>query len=69
MFYRIKNNSVSDYADYEYADDCLYTDLCTMSYFDKHRDDYIVENNQIKINPDLNTITAGKREEQFKKKW
>lgn len=69
MFYRIIDNKIRDYADYEYAQGCLFTDLCTMSEFDKNPDFYIIDDGQIKLNPDLDNILAKKREDQFKKEF
>ena len=69
MFYRIKDNKIQDYADYEYAQGCLFTDLCTMSDFDKNPDFYIIDDGQITLNPNLDNILAKKREEQFKKEF
>lgn len=69
MFYRIKNNQIYDYADYEYAQGCKYTDLCTMKEFDKNKDNYVVTDEQIIINPNLENILAQKRQQQFEKEF
>ena len=42
MYYRIKNDNVYDYADYEYESDCLVTDLCTMAEFQQYPGKWIV---------------------------
>ena len=65
MFYRIKDNKVYDYSDYEYAQDCLFTGLCSMKAFEENRDNYIVENGQIIVAPNLDEILAEKRKEWF----
>lgn len=65
MFYRIKNNEVLDYADYEYAKDCLFTDACTMAEFDANKKYYAVENNQIKLCDNAEEMKAQDRQEQF----
>ena len=65
MFYRLKDSKIYDYADYEYAKDCLFTNICTMKTFEENRDDYIIENNalvHISENPEL---LAQKRKSQF----
>ncbi len=69
MFYRIKNNEIYDYADYEYADDCKYTDLCTMKHFDENKGNYILCDDQIVINPELDNILAQRRKEKFEKEF
>ena len=53
MFYRIKDNQVLDYADFKYAEDCLETDLCTMREFDINKDNFIVSDGEIAINPNI----------------
>ena len=65
MYYRIKDNEIFDYADYEYAKECQFTALCTMSEFDKNKDNYIISNGQIILNPDLEQILQRKRQQQF----
>lgn len=69
MFYRIKNNEVYDYADYEYAPDCKYTSLCTMQVFDKDKDNYIISCGEIIVNPNLCDLLANKRQAQFEKEF
>ena len=65
MFYRIKDNKIYDYADYEYAQDCLFTNICSKKVFEENRDCYVIENGQIAVAPDLDEILAEKRKEEF----
>ena len=67
MFYRIRENKIYDYADYQYANDCLYTDVCSMIEFDKNNDNYCVENGEIKQIPNLDNVIAKRRQEKFEK--
>ena len=69
MFYRIKNNKLSDYADYAYASDCLYTDICTMEGYNAEPEIYEVSDGQIKLIPNSNDILAQKRQIQFEKEF
>lgn len=65
MFYRIKDNNIYDYADYEYADDCLFTDICSMKVFETNPENYIIEDGLIK-NAGIEII-AERRKNQFEK--
>ena len=75
MFYRIKNNKVLDYADYEYEADCLYTELCTMKEFEENPDKYIAADikeddtdkivKKLILNPQWNEIQSEKRKVKF----
>lgn len=82
MFYRIKNDTVYDYADHKYTDDCLDTDLCTESEYSEHPNKYIVADVEIEpseegeepqtvkqliINPDYEEEEAERREAEFNK--
>lgn len=65
MFYRIRDNKVYDYADYEYAQDCLFTNICTKKIFEENPDNYVIENGQIIVAPNLDELLAEKRKEWF----
>ena len=67
MFYRLKDNTIYDYADYEYAKDCLFTDICTMQSFEENREIYIIENGQINLAENPEKIIAMKRKKEFEK--
>ncbi len=69
MFYRIKDNEVLDYADYMYANDCLETNLCTMREFDVEKDNYVVLNGELAVNPNLDEIIKSKRKAQFEREF
>ena len=51
MFYRIKENRLYDYADYEYAEDCLETDIITQAELDAHPNKVIVKGGVLVLNP------------------
>ena len=65
MFYRLKENNIYDYADYEYAKDCLFTNICTMKSFENNREIYTIKNGQIAIVDDVENVLAQKRKKEF----
>jgi len=65
MFYRIKDNKIYDYADYEYASDCLSTNLCTMQSFQKNADIYEIIDGEIALASNYKEILAQKKQKQF----
>ena len=65
MFYRVKDNKIYDFADYEYAKDCLFTNICTMKTFEENRDFYKIENGQIELVSDTDSIIVQKRRKEF----
>lgn len=67
MFYRIRENKIYDYADYEYSKGCLHTDLCTMAEFERNKDNYSFENGQIDLIPNLEAVIIQRRKKQFEK--
>ena len=75
MFYRIKNDKVYDYADYEYEKDCLMTDLCTMSEYAENPEKFIIcidmaDNKQKLVqNPNWQGIIIEKRKDKFYKQF
>lgn len=57
MFFRVKENKIYDFADYKYENDCLFTELCTMSEYQKTPNKYIVSDVEAEIDvPDYETI-------------
>lgn len=69
MFYRIRDNKLYDYADYEYANDCLQTDKCTMMEFDRNRENYLIDNGELKELPNLPEVIAERRKNNFEKEF
>lgn len=65
MFYRLKNNEIYDYADYEYAANCLFTNICTMKSFEENKDLYIIENGVISRTPNAEEVREQKRKSEF----
>lgn len=65
MFYRIKENALYDYADINYADDCLETDIITQSELDLHPNKVIVQNGVLVLNPNYEQEKAQRREDEF----
>ena len=65
MFYRLKENNIYDYADYEYANDCLFTNICTMKSFENNRDIYTIKNGQLAVVDDVENVLAQKRKKEF----
>lgn len=43
MFYRIKENKLFDYADYQYDEECLETDITNSSYLDSNQDQFEIQ--------------------------
>lgn len=69
MFYRIKDNDIYDYADYEYAIDCLCTELCTREDFEKNRDIYIISDGKIEQVQNPEEVIAQRRKAEFEKEF
>ncbi len=69
MFYRILNNKIYDYADYEYANDCLYSNLCTMAEYQKNPDIYMISGGKLDYIPNYQEMIINKRQEQFEKEF
>lgn len=65
MFYRLKDNNIYDYADYEYADDCIYTNLCTLKSFENNREIYTIKDGQIEVVDNVDNVLAQKRKKEF----
>ena len=69
MFYRVQNEKLLDYADFEYADNCLETDIITQAELDEHPDKVIVQNGVLVLNPNYETIEAEQRQADFESKF
>ena len=55
MFYRIKENKLYDFADYEYEDNCLETDIITQEELTQYPNKAIVQDGILVLNPDFET--------------
>ena len=58
MYYRLKDNKLYDYADYQYASDCQETDIITQKQLDKDRRQIIVEEYEEEITIDDEPVTV-----------
>lgn len=65
MYYRIKNNDLYDYADYNYTNDCLFTDIITPQELNEHRNKVIVVNGKLQLNPDYENEETQQRQLNF----
>ena len=63
MFYRIEENKLYDFADYEYAENCLETDIITQAELAQFPNKVIVVDGELILNPEFET-----EEEQKEKK-
>lgn len=66
MFYRIKDNTIYDYAQHKYGDDCLETDIVTQAQLDNDKSLVIVQDGVLILNPNYDIEQTTKREEAFK---
>lgn len=69
LYYRIQNKKLFDYANYQYAEDCLETNIITQSELDEHSNKVIVQNGIIVLNPNYDAEQAAKREADFNKSF
>ena len=60
MFYRVKNDTLLDFADTKYIDDCLYTEIITQEELSKDIEQVIVQNGQLILNPNYEAEQAQK---------
>lgn len=65
MFYRIQNEKLLDYADFEYADNCLETNIITQPELDEHPNKVIVQNGALVLNPNYEQEEAQKERERI----
>lgn len=64
MFYRIKDNRLYDYADYQYAEGCLETNIITQLELDEHPNKVIVKNGTLVLNPNYEKEEEEKEKER-----
>ena len=69
MFYRINNNKLTDFAEYEYSDECLETDIITAEELEAHPNKVIVSGDVIVLNPDYEQEEAQARQADFEAKF
>lgn len=69
MFYRIKENKLYDYANYQYSNDCLETNIITQDELDVHPNKVIVEGGVLVLNPDYEQEETNKRKADFESKF
>jgi len=69
MFYRIQNEKLLDYADFEYANNCLETNIITQTELDEHPDKVIIQDGVLVLNPNYETIEAAQRQADFESKF
>ena len=67
MFYRVKNKELYDYADYEYAEGCLFSNICTVKQFEENKSRYIINENKIDIISEKEE--EQQKQEQFEKEF
>jgi hypothetical protein len=65
MFYRVNNNKLIDYADYEYIEGCKETDIITQQELDEHPNKVIVEDNELVLNPNYEEEEDQKERERI----
>lgn len=64
MFYRIKENKIRDYADYQYAEDCKETSIITQAELDAHPNKVIIQDDVLVLNPNYEEEEAEKEAER-----
>lgn len=69
MFYRVKNGSVMDYANWEYAEDCKYIENLTVVDYELNLLRYIVdsETDELIVNPNYEAEEEARRKEEIAK--
>lgn len=65
MYYRLNNDKLMDYADFEYAENCLETDIITQAELDSHPNKVIVEDGALVLNPNYEAEEAQKEAERI----
>lgn len=65
MYYRLNENNLMDYADYEYAEDCLETHIISQVELDLHPNKVKVQNGQLIINPNYKAEEQAKEQERI----
>ena len=65
MFYRIEENKLYDFADYEYAENCLETDIITQEELNNYPNKVIVQDGVLVLNPDFEAEEEQKEKERI----
>lgn len=65
MWYRAEKDSIIDYSNYKFSDEYKYTDIITKSELDRDIDLIIVEDYNIKLNPNYLEIKEKKEKERI----
>lgn len=65
MFYRILDNKVRDYADYEYAEDCLFTDAVTQTEYTLCPNKVLLVEGELVLNPNWEEEQAQKERQRL----
>lgn len=65
MYYRIKDSSLYDFADIQYAEDCLYTDLLSAEECQASPNLIIVQDDEVILNPNYEAEQAQKEKERI----
>jgi len=65
LYYRIQNEKLIDWADFQYAEDCLTTNLCDMSTLDNEPNYLIVKNGKLEINPNYEQEKKDKERQEL----
>lgn len=65
MFYRVKENNLYDYADYEYSDECIETNIITSAELTQHPNKVIVVNSVLALNPNYEEEEAEKERQRI----
>ena len=65
MFYRIRKNKLYDWADYNYASDCIETDIITKNELDTHPNKVIIQEGILVLNPNYEQEEEEKERERI----
>ena len=65
MWYQIIDNKLNSYADYQFAEDCLETDIITMGELELHRNKVIVVNDVLALKPNYEEEEREKEAERI----
>ena len=65
MFYRIEENKLYDFADYEYAENCLETDIVTQEELNQYPNKVIVVDGELVLNPEFEAEEEQKERERI----
>lgn len=65
MFYRVQENMIIDNADFNYSDECKYTDICTTKEYQEDPFRYTLIDGEIVLNPNYEAQQLKKLEKEF----